>query len=162
MLGNGERLIFQLLSCRLCLSSPRQLRGEGRDGGGKGREREGGGGARTAPFSSPLSPSFVVTLAMLLEFHKSLRWSRKWLPGFGMLFSGHCRHCWILCWLLHTRPSLSLSALPLFLSPVFSLLLVLLLLNICCGNYFYDFSFTSSRHLQPRLSVLTPYSAPVT
>lgn len=33
----------------------------------------------------------------LREFHKSLRWSRKWLPGFGMLFSGHCRHCWILC-----------------------------------------------------------------
>lgn len=58
----------------------------------------------------------LVTLAMLLEFHKSLRCSRKWLPGFGMLLSGHCRHRWILCGLLHPPPTLNPPPFPFLLS----------------------------------------------
>lgn len=58
----------------------------------------------------------LVTLAMLLEFHKSLRCSRKWLPGFGMLLSGHCRHRWILCGLLHPPPTLNPPSFPFLVS----------------------------------------------
>lgn len=61
-----------------------------------------------------------VTLTMLLEFHKSLQWSRKWLPGIGMLLSGGCCHWRNLCCLPHLT---LFKTLPLFSStPIFALL----------------------------------------
>lgn len=106
----------------------------------KGRETEGGlewGGPNA--FSLPSVPLVVVTLATLLEFHKSLRCSRKWLLGFGMLFPGHCRHCWSLFCLLNPPPLPdSPPSFPFLPRSLFSSSFITLLqLNIYCGNYFY-------------------------
>lgn len=84
-----------------------------------GRERRGNGEGGMRSLSLYLS-LLVVTLATLLKFHKSLRRSRKWLPGFGMLslvaavITGFSAACFI-------HLPLSLSALLLFLSPSSSL-----------------------------------------
>lgn len=88
----------------------------------------------------------LVTLAMLLEFHKSLRCGRKWLPGFGMLLSGHCRHRWILCGLLHP-PLLSTLPLSLFFS------LVTLFWVLPCLIYFVK---KKKSFLSPFSTVLAP------
>lgn len=92
------------------------------EGDRKRTERKMGGNTwrgRVVP-APPVPPAvlLLVTLATLPEFHKSLRRSRKWLLGFGMSLSGHCRHRWILCGL--PRPSLPLPppTLPL-LFPLF-------------------------------------------
>lgn len=102
---------------RFCIASLKTAKGRVsgclRKMGGKARGRGG-----MWSLSLCLSP-LVVTIATLLEFHKSLWRSRKWLPGFGMLFSGRCRHCWNLCSPLRPPPPLSLSTFPLFLSPPF-------------------------------------------
>lgn len=111
---------------------------------GRSRKREGKSGRGEGGVWGPSLRLHLlaVTLATLLEFHKSLRRSRKWLPGFGMLFPGRCRHSWILCFLPHPPPppSLPLSTPLFFLSP-FSHPSVSFPRhrNTFCGKYFYYF-----------------------
>ena len=124
----------------LCLPSREtaEYRWTGRSRKREGKSRRGEGGVWGPSLHLPL---LAVTFSTLLEFHKSLRRSRKWLPGFGMLFPGRCRHSWILCFLPHPQPSPPLCQPPFFSSLPLSHPSVSLPChrNTFCGKYFYYF-----------------------